>query len=49
MTLAAIEGMCIQKALLGDILVDEEFLKNVGRLLLKQEFNQLYSLIEENA
>ncbi len=48
-TLAAIEGMCIQKALLGDILVDEEFLKKVGLLLMNQEFSQIYTLLEENA
>jgi len=48
-TLAAIEGMCIQKALLGDILVDEEFLRKVGLLFMNQEFSQLYTLLEENA
>ncbi len=48
-TLAAIEGMCIQKILLGDILIDEEFLKKVGLLFMKQEFTQIYSMIEEKA
>ena len=48
-TLAAIEGMCIQKALLGDILVDEEFLKKVGLLFMNQKFGDLWALIGENA